>query len=343
MEIESTYCTNMATVAVTEQAKPLDGPSVTLTIRLIMQGKEVGSIIGKKGDNIKRFREESGAKINISDGSCPERIVTVTGSTEAILKAFSLIARKFEEDVQNSSTPGGNIANKPQVTLRLIVPASQCGSLIGKGGAKIKEIREITGATIQVASEMLPNSTERAVTVSGTSESITKCIYQICCVMMESPPKGATIPYRPKPAMPPVIFAGGQAYTIQGQYAIPHPDLTKLHRLALQHAPLLPGHNVGTLNPQALATLAAANSLGQSGAATAALATTATATTEMSIPNDLIGCIIGKGGAKINEIRQLSGATIKISNSEEGSKDRAVAISGTPESINLAQYLINTR
>ncbi|CAG2172389.1 unnamed protein product [Oppiella nova] len=24
--------------------------------------------------------------------------------------------------------------------------------------------------------------------------------------------------------MPPVIFAGGQAYTIQGQYAIPHPD-----------------------------------------------------------------------------------------------------------------------
>ena len=45
--------------------------------------------------------------------------------------------------------------------------------------------QQITGATIQVASEMLPNSTERAVTVSGTSESITKCIYQICCVMME--------------------------------------------------------------------------------------------------------------------------------------------------------------
>lgn len=44
---------------------------------------------------------------------------------------------------------------RPLVTLRLIIPASQCGSLIGKGGAKIKEIREITGATIQVASEML--------------------------------------------------------------------------------------------------------------------------------------------------------------------------------------------
>lgn len=327
--------------ATVEDSKSTVGSSVTLTIRLIMQGKEVGSIIGKKGDNIKKFREESGAKINISDGSCPERIVTVTGSTENILKAFSLIARKFEEllepwkEVQSGSSP---------VTLRLIVPASQCGSLIGKGGAKIKEIREITGATIQVASEMLPNSTERAVTISGNSDSITKCIYQICCVMIESPPKGATIPYRPKPAMPPVIFAGGQAYTLQGQYAIPHPDLTKLHQLALQHAPLLPGHNVGTINPQALATLTATNSISATRpVAATALNSTGAVTTEMSIPNDLIGCIIGKGGAKINEIRQLSGATIKISNSEEGSKERTVSISGTPESINLAQYLINTR
>jgi hypothetical protein len=40
---------------------------------------------------------QSGAKINISDGSCPERIVTVTGPTNAIFKAFTLICKKFEE------------------------------------------------------------------------------------------------------------------------------------------------------------------------------------------------------------------------------------------------------
>ena len=32
---------------------------------------------------------------------------------------------------------------KPPVTLRLVMPASQCGSLIGKQGCKIKEIREV--------------------------------------------------------------------------------------------------------------------------------------------------------------------------------------------------------
>lgn len=56
---------------------------------------------------------------------------------------------------------------------------------IGKGGSKIKEIRETTGCSIQVASEMLPNSTERAVTLNGTSDAITQCIDQICSVMLE--------------------------------------------------------------------------------------------------------------------------------------------------------------
>lgn len=55
----------------------------------------------------------------------------------------------------------------------------------GKSGSKIKEIRQTTGCSIQVASEMLPNSTERAVTLSGSAEQITQCIYQICLVMLE--------------------------------------------------------------------------------------------------------------------------------------------------------------
>lgn len=44
---------------------------------------------------------QSGARINISEGSSPERIVTITGPTEGIFRAFSMIAEKFEE-VQKS-------------------------------------------------------------------------------------------------------------------------------------------------------------------------------------------------------------------------------------------------
>uniref|UniRef100_A0A034W3G1 Poly(RC)-binding protein 3 n=2 Tax=Bactrocera TaxID=47832 RepID=A0A034W3G1_BACDO len=358
--------------------------SVTLTIRLIMQGKEVGSIIGKKGEIVNRFREESGAKINISDGSCPERIVTVSGTTSAIFSAFTLITKKFEEfsDV-------GKVG-KTQIPIRLIVPASQCGSLIGKSGSKIKEIRQSTGCSIQVASEMLPNSTERAVTLSGTAEQITQCIYQICLVMLESPPRGATIPYRPKPQVSgPVILANGQAYTIQGNYAVPAQETCPVFPLALAtgglHAgisgltdPLLKGAhlqgavpaahhhlqhipdvaknplaslaalglagitptNTGGLNPTALAALAGSQ------LRTANTSRTQQQQHEMTVSNDLIGCIIGKGGTKIAEIRQISGAMIRISNCEEregGNTDRTITISGNPDSVALAQYLINMR
>ncbi|XP_026845577.1 poly(rC)-binding protein 3 isoform X1 [Drosophila persimilis] len=352
-----------------------EDPSVTLTIRLIMQGKEVGSIIGKKGEIVNRFREESGAKINISDGSCPERIVTVSGTTNAIFSAFTLITKKFEEWCSQFNDAGK--IGKTQIPIRLIVPASQCGSLIGKSGSKIKEIRQTTGCSIQVASEMLPNSTERAVTLSGSAEQITQCIYQICLVMLESPPRGATIPYRPKPQVTgPVILANGQAFTIQGNYAVPTQETCPVFPLALAtgglHAgisgladPLLKGaHLQGAVpahhhhlqqmpdvakNP--LASLAALGLAGMNPASTGGINHTANAANraqqqqhEMTVSNDLIGCIIGKGGTKIAEIRQISGAMIRISNCEEregGNTDRTITISGNPDSVALAQYLIN--
>ncbi|XP_017483462.1 PREDICTED: poly(rC)-binding protein 3-like isoform X4 [Rhagoletis zephyria] len=314
--------------------------SVTLTIRLIMQGKEVGSIIGKKGEIVNRFREESGAKINISDGSCPERIVTVSGTTSAIFSAFTLITKKFEEWCSQFSDVGK--VGKTQIPIRLIVPASQCGSLIGKSGSKIKEIRQSTGCSIQVASEMLPNSTERAVTLSGTAEQITQCIYQICLVMLESPPRGATIPYRPKPQVSgPVILANGQAYTIQGNYAVPAQEVAKnpLASLAALGLAGITPTNTGGLNPTAALAALAGSQL-----RTANASRTQQQQHEMTVSNDLIGCIIGKGGTKIAEIRQISGAMIRISNCEEregGNTDRTITISGNPDSVALAQYLIN--
>ncbi len=126
--------------------------SVILTVRLLMQGKEVGSIIGKRGDHVKLIRETSGAKINISDGTCPERIVTITGSAETINRAFSMICNKFQEvtirvvemnkALQDMQALSHNVPTPP-ITMRLIIPATQCGSLIGKAGSKIKEIREV--------------------------------------------------------------------------------------------------------------------------------------------------------------------------------------------------------
>ncbi|CAL8336517.1 unnamed protein product [Lota lota] len=324
------------------------GSGVTLTLRLLMHGKEVGSIIGKKGETVKRIREESSARINISEGSCPERIITITGPTHSVFTAFTMITFKLEEDLA-ALVANGTVTSKPPVTLRLVIPASQCGSLIGKGGSKIKEIRESTGAQVQVAGDLLPNSTERGVTISGGQESIIQCVKLICTVILESPPKGATIPYRPSPAPGTVLLSGNQvfeasdfgshplfsmaqggvdlqqAYAVQSQYGVPHSELAKLHQLSMQQQVLTP---ISQSASQLL-----------SGAMDTSCQTTSQ---ELLIPNDLIGSIIGRQGTKINEIRQVSGAQIKIGSQMDSTSDRHVTISGTPVAINLAQYLITS-
>ncbi|CAL8367816.1 unnamed protein product [Lota lota] len=298
-----------------------EGLGVTLTLRLLMHGKEVGSIIGKKGETVKRIREESTARVNISEGSCPERIITITGSTDSVFRAFTMITFKLEEDL-TTLVANGTISSKPPVTLRLVIPASQCGSLIGKGGGKIKEIRESTGAQIQVAGDLLPNSTERGVTISGTQDSVIQCVKLICAIILESPPKGATIPYRPGPSPAALLISGNQAYTVQNQYGIPHSELAKLHQLSLQQSLSPLGQPTPTVIP--------------------GMDSNSQAAQELLIPNDLIGSIIGRQGTKINEIRQVSGAQIKIGSQLDGTSDRHVTITGTPISINLAQYLITS-
>uniref|UniRef100_A0A8C4W8P8 Poly(rC) binding protein 4 n=1 Tax=Gopherus evgoodei TaxID=1825980 RepID=A0A8C4W8P8_9SAUR len=267
--------------------------NITLTLRMLMNGKV------SKGETVKRIREQSSARITISEGSCPERITTITGSTDAVFRAVSMIAFKLEEDLGTGAANGGAVS-KPPVTLRLVIPASQCGSLIGKAGAKIKEIRESTGAQVQVAGDLLPNSTERAVTVSGVPDAIIQCVRQICSVILESPPKGATIPYHPCLSLGMALLSASQ-------------QVTKLQQLS--------GHPV------------AFTSLGLD-------ASPQSSSQEFLVPNDLIGCIIGRQGSKISEIRQMSGAHIKIGNQSEGSSERHVTITGTPVSITLAQYLI---
>uniref|UniRef100_A0A8C2P5F6 K Homology domain-containing protein n=1 Tax=Capra hircus TaxID=9925 RepID=A0A8C2P5F6_CAPHI len=173
--------------------------SITLTLRMLMHGK------------VRRWGrgEGSSARITISEGSCPERITTITGSTAAVFHAVSMIAFKLDEDLCAAPANGGNVS-RPPVTLRLVIPASQCGSLIGKAGTKIKEIRETTGAQVQVAGDLLPNSTERAVTVSGVPDAIILCVRQICAVILESPPKGATIPYHPSLSLGTVLLSTNQ-------------------------------------------------------------------------------------------------------------------------------------
>lgn len=59
--------------------------------------------------------------------------------------------------------------------------------------------------------------------------------------------------------------------------------------------------------------------------------------------SQLAGAIIGKGGTRIRQIRLDSGAGITIDEPLPGSNDRIITITGSPNQIQMAQYLLQQR
>merc|ERR1719318_553785 len=62
---------------------------------------------------------------------------------------------------------------------------------------------------------------------------------------------------------------------------------------------------------------------------------------EMMIPNELVGKVIGRGGAKIRQLQDDSGCRIVLAMSSNGENTRLVALQGTEEQRGLARELIN--
>jgi len=65
-----------------------------------------------------------------------------------------------------------------------------------------------------------------------------------------------------------------------------------------------------------------------------------TETTQVTIPNEMAGAIIGPGGQRIRKIRLESKASITIDEPAQGSTERVISIVGTPRQIQTAQYLL---
>jgi len=330
---------------------------VIITVRMLMIGNEIGGIIGKGGANIMSFRERSGAKITISTSqSCPERIVTVTGGQTQIHHAVQLMTEKIHVDLNIGLH--SDASNKIPVTIRLIVPASQCGSIIGKGGKKIKEIRDTTGCAIQVQPDLLPNSTERTVSLSGVPSTIVHCIDFLCEVMTQYPAKTATIPYQPQ-ANNSAVLHKNPGYILHGQY--PVSEGASAYRGRDKNKMMMLGP-FGDSNQQDVDSMMSHG--GGNGSVNFNFPSKMISTTiqELYVPNEVVGCIIGKGGVRIKEIRMLSGAQIKIDRIEDSTDTfehpllnstatpmeesgttiyRKILISGSSDAICYAQYLIN--
>jgi len=315
---------NVRSPVATEKEKNVEQESTlaTISLRALVTTKEAGVIIGKGGKNVSEIRERSGAKVTISEmvQGAYERILTVTGPLDTVAKAFALVARKvLDENLDAPST-----ANSKSTTIRLLVAHSKMGPVIGKGGCKVKEIQEKSGARCLASEDMLPQSTERTISITGVPDSIHIAVFHVGEELAKHQnDRNVNITlYRPQPRI------------IYHQAAAAAPSLTAGNPFYVGLPPAPPPYGRDFLPGPPPGPLSAAHHHQPPPGSQAQ---------QIFIPNDMVGCIIGKGGSKINEIRNLSGSHIKIAEPHGNTNERLVTITGTPESNQMALYLLYSR
>jgi len=191
------------------------------------------------------------------------------------------------------------------IAIKLLISHNMMGTIIGRQGLKIKHIQDVSGVRMVAQKEMLPQSTERVVEVQGTPEGIQRAVWEICkCLVDDWQRATGTVLYNPvvrtqNPGAPALggqsnygqdrgSYGGGARVTRTGNGADfsnggQRPYMRRSDSDAASRGPPTHDENGEEIRTQ-----------------------------NISIPADMVGCIIGRAGSKISEIRKSSGARISI-------------------------------
>jgi heterogeneous nuclear rnp K-like protein 2 len=289
----------------------------TQELRILIDNNQVGGIIGKAGANVSRVREQTGIFLSIlkAENNVTERVMVLKGQYEQLVESIRMIAELMIEADAKLKKKEPQMS-EGQTELRLLVHRHAVGAVIGKGGAVIKETQGETGARVQVSQEPLPQSTEKTVTVSGTPLAIHQATMRVLAQLRESPlrPNTKSYPYVPGvTSFPQNPFGPGPP---QG-YAQP------FNPYSMQPQQAAYGGHSPAHDPYGMAGAATAN------------------TQKIAIPTICAGCVIGKGGAVIRDLRAQSGTNISIADADPATlEERVVTLTGTPQGIQTAIFLI---
>ncbi|XP_056319028.1 heterogeneous nuclear ribonucleoprotein K isoform X2 [Danio aesculapii] len=361
-------------------------------LRILLQSKNAGAVIGKGGKNIKALRTDYNATVSVPDSSGPERILSVSADIPTVAEILLKIIPTLEEYQHHKGVDF-------DCELRLLIHQSLAGSIIGLKGAKIKELRDSTQTTIKLFQECCPQSTDRVVLVGGKAERVVQCIKTMLELIVEAPIKGRAQQYDPNfydetydyggfgvmyeergrrpmggfssrgrssgggfDRMPSGGRGGGHHMQSRRDYDDisprrgPPPSQRGGGRGPRPPRNMGPPHHRrsddqyyssqrGHMDERRHGERRGRNdryggSMNDGYGGRSSYSDGPVITTQVTIPKDLAGSIIGKGGQRIKQIRHESGASIKIDEPLQGSEDRIITITGTQDQIQNAQYLL---
>merc|ERR1712146_676630 len=99
-------------------------------------GELIPAVLGKGGANIRKLKEESGATFDIVREGVP--CVKIRGDEEAVIKGKKVLIDFIDEFNTNNHM------------LQLDVSPEEYGTVLGKGGSRIKEIEEKANVNIEL-------------------------------------------------------------------------------------------------------------------------------------------------------------------------------------------------
>lgn len=334
-----------------------DGSAEEFVFQLLCRNERIGGVIGKGGSVINQIRQETGANIKVVDQvrDCDERVIVVSSKEyvdDRISPTLEAVLQ-LQLKVSEVSTEEGK---EGVIVTRFLVPSSNIGCLLGKGGSIITEMRKRTRASIRImAKDNLPkcaSESEELVQIIGQVEVARDALIQIATRLRANVFKDKDDGAIAGSVVPRSLSLYGRGISDSG-YGLGD-DLGSTGRMYSLPSLGLEGTSAGRYSSASYGSFGSVQNGGAGGYGSLSSYSTSRAaagglsagvpksgsTVEVTIPNKSVGSILGRGGANISQIREISGAKVKLHESKPGGTDRIVEISGTAEQKHAAQSLL---
>ncbi|OTF83645.1 hypothetical protein BLA29_001183 [Euroglyphus maynei] len=127
----------------------------------------IGLVIGKGGETIRKIQADSGCKVQFDTTKVDaqgNKICQFTGTQDAVNRALDMV-----KEIIDTVTGGQGSIDE----IRLVVPTSRTGTVIGRGGETIRALKQQSGCNIELDKNFHSDNDEKCFIIRGTADKIT--------------------------------------------------------------------------------------------------------------------------------------------------------------------------
>ena len=320
----------------------IDWETTQVQLKMHLAADVVAALLSHEGATLVSIRTNSGCRVKImpADPSDPmHRKLHMGGAQEAVCAALGYVLAEMQKSCANNPA----VCDSTGYKVRMLVRSDSCGSIIGKGGSVIAQIRQQSGAVVKMDQVSPPPAASlvtygRAGLLQGGPGS-SGSLYPYgsnCTDCGPTSPSPLNLPPNPEqangpePVPQPGMLPNDRGITFNGQLPNVHVALLEVvPKLALyikqyrdKAAAAAPGQAIMSSGHDPSMNSDGTHPLEQGPG-------------HVHVMNSImVGRVIGPGGTQIREIRDKTGARVRVSNDKlPGTQDRAVTIWGSDDQV----------